>query len=111
MDKRLREELALLQVTINEDKSRIVDLAKGESFGFLGFDFRRVRSLQGKWRAHYAPQLKKRTGLLRQLKETFRRYQSQPVDRVIRLINAILHGGVTSCAIGDASRSFGYVRD
>ena len=111
VDKRLREELALLQVTINEDKSRIVDLAKGESFGFLGFDFRRVRSLQGKWRAYYAPQLKKRTGLLRQLKETFRRYQSQPVDRVIRLINPILRGWVTYFAIGDASRSFGYVRD
>jgi RNA-directed DNA polymerase len=111
VDKRLREELALLQVTINEDKSRIVDLAKGESFGFLGFDFRRVRSRQGKWRAHYAPQLKKRPGLLRQLKETCRRYQSQPVDRVIRLINPILRGWVTYFAIGDASRSFGYVRD
>jgi len=27
---------------INEEKSRIVDLSRGESFGFLGFDFRRV---------------------------------------------------------------------
>ena len=48
VDKRLREELAKLQVQINEEKSRTVDLARGESFGFLGFDFRRVRSLQGK---------------------------------------------------------------
>jgi RNA-directed DNA polymerase len=88
VEKRLREELAILQVTLNEEKSRIVDLAKGESFGFLGFDFRRVRSLQGKWRAYYPPQLKKRTALLRKLKETFRRYQSQPVDRVIQLIEA-----------------------
>ena len=45
--KRLREELAELQVEINEEKSRIVDLRRGESFGFLGFDFRRVRSLRG----------------------------------------------------------------
>ena len=45
------------------------------------------------------------------MKETFRRYQSQPVDRVIRLINPILRGWVTYFAIGDASRSFGYVRD
>ena len=45
VDKRLREELAKLHVQINEEKSRIVDLARGESFGFLGFEFRRVRSL------------------------------------------------------------------
>ena len=47
VDQRLREELEHLQVEVNEDKSRTVDLAKGESFGFLGFEFRRVRSLRG----------------------------------------------------------------
>jgi hypothetical protein len=31
----------------NEEKSRIVDLGRGESFGFLGFDFRRIRSGRG----------------------------------------------------------------
>src|ERR687891_439131 len=49
VEKRLREELAVLHVTINEAKSRIVNLATGESFGFLGFEFRRVRSRSGKW--------------------------------------------------------------
>jgi PAS domain S-box-containing protein len=58
VEKRLREELAELQVEINEEKSRIVDLRRGESFGFLGFDFRRVRSLRGVWRAHYTPSSK-----------------------------------------------------
>ena len=38
VNQRLREELAKLQVELNEEKSRSVDLAKGESFGFLGFD-------------------------------------------------------------------------
>jgi RNA-directed DNA polymerase len=109
--KRLREELALLHVPVNEAKSRAVDLAKGESFGFLGFDFRRVRTYSGKWRAHYAPQMKKRTALLRRLKDIFRRYQSQPIDRVIQLINPILRGWVTYFAIGDSSRCFGYVQD
>ena len=47
VNQRLREELAKLHVDINEDKSRFVDLAKGESFGFLGFEFRRIRSLRG----------------------------------------------------------------
>ena len=37
VDRRLREELAKLRVEINEDKSRMVDLSKGEKFSFLGF--------------------------------------------------------------------------
>jgi RNA-directed DNA polymerase len=44
VDKRLREEVAKLRVEINEDKSRIVNLAKGESFSFLGFEYRRILS-------------------------------------------------------------------
>src|SRR5499425_3088869 len=78
VNKRLREEFAKLQVEINEEKSRIVNLDRAESFGFLGFDFRRLRSRQRQvWRAHYTPKMKKRTALLRKLKEVFRRYQSQ----------------------------------
>jgi RNA-directed DNA polymerase len=42
VDKRLREELAKLQVEINEDKSRTIDLTKGGSFAFLGFEYRLV---------------------------------------------------------------------
>ena len=77
VERRLREELARLHVVLNESKSRVVDLAKGDAFGFLGFQFRRVRALSGKWRANYAPRLKNRTSLLRRLKELFRRHQSQ----------------------------------
>src|SRR6266446_5375348 len=111
VDKRLREELATLQVAINEEKSRMVDLAQGEQFSFLGFDVRRVRSRRGVWRAWYPPRLKKRTALLRKLKEIFRRYQSQPIERVIALINPILRGWVRYFAVGDASRCFGFVKD
>ncbi len=46
--RRLREEFAKLQVEVNEDKTRTVELSKGESFGFLGFDFHRVRSRAGR---------------------------------------------------------------
>jgi RNA-directed DNA polymerase len=111
VDKRLREELAKLSVEINEEKSRIVDLAKGECFGFLGFEFRRVRSLKGVWRPHYTPKLTKRTALVRKLKEIFRRFQSQPADRVVQLINPILRGWVNYFAVGHASRCFAYIRD
>lgn len=111
VNQRLREELAKLQVELNEEKSRFVDLAKGESFGFLGFDFRRVRSLQGQWRPYYPPKLKQRTALLRKLKDIFRRFVSQPVGRVVQLVNPILRGWVNYFAIGSASRCFGYVKD
>jgi RNA-directed DNA polymerase len=110
VDKRLREELAKLHVQINEEKSRTVDLTRGESFGFLGFDFRRVLSLQGKWRAQYTPKLKKRTALLRELREVFRRYQSQPVNGVVEIINPILRGWVNYFAIGHSSRCFNFVQ-
>ena len=42
VERRLREELARLHVVLNETKSRVVDLAKGDAFGFLGFEFRRA---------------------------------------------------------------------
>ena len=110
VERRLREELAKLRVEINEEKSRKVDLSKGGSFGFLGFEYRRIRSRKGKWRAHYVPKLKKRTALLRKLKGIFRRGVSQPVGRVIELINPILRGWVRYFAVGDSSRCFSYIK-
>jgi RNA-directed DNA polymerase len=110
VEKRLREELAKLRVEINEEKSRKVDLSKGESFGFLGFEYRRIRSRKGKWRAHYVPKPKKRTALLRKLKGLFRRCVSQPVGRLIELINPILRGWVRYFAVGDSSRCFSYIK-
>ena len=106
VEKRLREELAALQVEVNEDKSRIVDLRRGESFGFLGFDFRRIRSQRGVWRVQYTPKLKKRTALLRKLKAVFRRYRSQPVEWVIGEINPVLRGWVNYFAVGHSSECF-----
>jgi RNA-directed DNA polymerase len=110
VNRRLREELATLDLEVNEEKSRIVDLTKEESFGFLGFDFRRVRSLRGRWRPHMTPKLKKRTALLRRLKEVFRSHRSQPLHRVIQIINPILRGWVQYFRIGNSSDCFAYVR-
>ena len=108
--RRLREELAKLGLRLNEDKSRIVDLRQGEAFGFLGFDFRRVRSVRGVWRAQVTPKLTQRTALLGKLRDVFRRHQSQPVGRVIVEINPILRGWANYFRIGNASRCLAYVR-
>ena len=106
MNQRLQEESARLGVEINEEKSRCVDLRKGESFGFLGFDFRRIRARSGKWRVQFTPSLKKRTALLRKLKEVFRRHRSQPVGRVVRIINPILRGWVNYFAEDTRANAF-----
>jgi RNA-directed DNA polymerase len=110
VERRLREELAKLRVEINEDKSRMVDLAEGESFSFLGFEYRRIRSRNWVWRPYYAPKLKKRTALFAKLREVFRRNVSQPVGKVVEMINPILRGWVNYFQIGDASRCFSMVK-
>jgi RNA-directed DNA polymerase len=110
VDKRLWEELAKLRVPINEEKSRTIDLKKGESFGFLGFEYRRVLGRKGKWRTQFAPKLKKRTALFAKLREVFRRQVSQPVGAVIETINPILRGWVNYFRIGHSSRCFSRIR-
>jgi RNA-directed DNA polymerase len=111
VEKRLREEFAKLDVEVNEEKSRRADLKQGESFGFLGFEFWRVRSRAGRWMPLYRPQTKKRTALLRQLKVVFRRLRSQPIRWVIETINPILRGWVNYFAIGHAGQCFSFIRN
>jgi len=111
VQKRLREELAKIRVEVNEDKSRVVDLTKGESFGFLGFEFRRVRSLRGTWRPHYMPKMKKRTALLRKLKGIFRGLQGRHIRDVIGVVNPVVAGWVNYFRIGHSSYCFRYVHD
>ena len=110
VNRRLREELAKLRVVVNEDKSRMADLKQGDSFTFLGFEYRRILSLKQKWRPYYAPKLKKRTALFEKLREVFRQHVSWPVKKVIEKINPILRGWVNYFRIGHAGRCFAMVK-
>ena len=111
IQRRVREELAILGVEINEEKTRMVDLRKGEGFGFLGFDFRRRVNSRGKGWPHYQPKMTSRTKLLRKLKDIFKRHISQPISRVIYLINPILRGWVNYFKVGNSSKCFGFIKD
>jgi RNA-directed DNA polymerase len=111
VDKRLREELAKLRVEINEDKSRAIDLTKGGSFAFLGFEYRLVLGRNQKWRPQFVPKMKKRTALFAKLREVFRQHVSQPVGEVIEEINPILRGWMNYFRIGHSSRCFSKIRD
>ncbi len=75
--KRLLEELGKLDVQINRDKTQMVNLTRDETFSFVGFDFRRVKTRRGRWAVRVTPRMKARTALLRELKNVFRRHASQ----------------------------------
>lgn len=111
VERRVREELGKLRVEVNEEKSRLVDIRKGTSFTFLGFEFRRVLGRYKRWRPDYVPKLKKRTALIAKLREIFRWHVSQPVERVIELINPILRGWVNYFAIGNSGRCFSFIKN
>jgi RNA-directed DNA polymerase len=111
VDRRVREEFAKLDLKLTGAKSRVVDLTKGEAFGFLGFLIRRGRSPRGKWWAKVTPAVKQRTALLRKLKAEFRRVDSQSVGRVIAMTNPILRGWVNYFRIGNAARCFRCVKE
>ncbi|MBE3115465.1 MAG: group II intron reverse transcriptase/maturase [Actinobacteria bacterium] len=109
--KRLLQELEKLGVKLNIQKTKTVDLTRGQIFSFLGFNFRRVKTRQGRWGVSIVPKMKARTALLQNLKEVFRRHKSQPIDRVIYLINPILRGWVNYFRIGNSGKCFGYIKD
>jgi len=108
--RRLIAELTKLKVKVNSDKTKVVDLTKQDTFSFLGFVYRRVKTKKGKFSVAITPKIKARSALLRKLKEIFRRFVSQPVSRVIYLINPILRGWVNYFRIGHSSKCFGYVK-
>ena len=111
VDKRLREELAKIQVEVNEEKSRTVDLRKGETFDHLGFRWQRVIGRRsGKSRPLYTPLPKKRKELTEKITEICRKLRSQPVTKVVNRVNSILRGWVNYFRMGNSSRCFSYIR-
>jgi RNA-directed DNA polymerase len=50
---RLGERLEPLGVKLNVEKTKVVDILRGESFGFLGFDFRRKLNSRGEPVFHF----------------------------------------------------------
>ena len=108
--KRLQEELKKLDVEINTDKTKIVDLSQNETFSFLGFDFRQIKTQTSIKVAYFTPKKEARSKLLSSLKEVFCSYKSQPVERIITEINPIIQGWINYFRIGHSTRSFKYVK-
>jgi group II intron reverse transcriptase/maturase len=111
---RLQEQLAPLGVELNEEKTKVVNLLKGEAFGFLGFDLRRVRKSnksKGGYFIRMTPKQKARKAVKAKVRETIRRGGATPAKMLISQINAILTGWVNYFRVGHSSRAFSEVRD
>jgi len=109
---RLREHLAPLGVELNAEKTKVVDTLTGDSFGFLGFDLRRVPNRERN--RHFilmTPKKKARTAIKTKIRETIQRGGATPAKVLVKQLNASIRGWVQYFRVGNASRAFGEVRD
>ena len=109
---RLREQLAPLGVELNLEKTRMVNTLKGEAFGFLGFDLRRVRKRSGKeYFILMTPKKKARKAVKAKVRDIIAHGGSIPMPELVKQINATLAGWVNYFRVGNSSRAFSEVRD
>jgi len=109
---RLNEQLVPLRITLNKEKTQIVNLLKGESFGFLGFDIRRVMNRQGTdYFILMTPKLKARKAIKAKIREIIKNGGATPDKEIIAKINEVLAGWVNYFQVGNSNRAFSEVRD
>src|SRR4051794_4205296 len=109
---RLHEHLARLRVEVNTEKTKVVDLLRGEAFEFLGFELRREanRARDGQF-ILLTPRKKARLALKARVRETLRRGGATPLKELIAHLNTVLQGWVQYFRVGNASRAFSEIRD
>jgi group II intron reverse transcriptase/maturase len=109
---RLEEQLIPLGVTLNREKTQVVDTLKGDAFGFLGFDLRRVRKRSGKgYFIMMTPKKKARKAIKAKVREIIQTGGALPAKEIIARINAALAGWVNYFRVGHSSRAFSEVRE
>jgi group II intron reverse transcriptase/maturase len=110
--KRLAEQLEPLKVSLNTEKTRMVDVCDGESFGFLGFDFRRVPKLdKSGYFILMTPKKKARKAIKARIRQIINAGGNASVQDIIARINPVLAGWVNYFRVGNSSRAFAEVRD
>ena len=85
---------------------------KGDSFAFLGFDFRRVknRSKTGYF-ILMTPKQKARQAIEARIRDVVQHRGAKPAKDIVNEVNAILAGWVNYFRVGNSSRAFGEIRD
>lgn len=111
VQKRLKEELDKLQVQMNREKTKVVNLKEGGCFSFLGFDFRLTRNREGKTYVSKTPRKKKRQEIGKKIKVALKANWNKPLKEVIQTVNAIIRGWVNYFRIGNSNSTFSKVRN
>jgi group II intron reverse transcriptase/maturase len=106
--KRVLEDLGL---TLNEEKTRIVD-ARQESFDFLGFSIGMKRGKRtGKMYPHTEPSKKALKHIRSEIKQlTTERYSAIPTEEVIRRVNEVARGWVGYFRFGNCTNAMSNLR-
>jgi group II intron reverse transcriptase/maturase len=109
---RLQEQFALIGVELNPEKTKLVNTLKGEAFGFLGFDLRRVRKQSGDgYFILMTPKKKARKAVKAKIRDIISRGGATSATELVKQINATLAGWVNYFRVGNASRAFSEIRD
>jgi len=110
IQRRLREELDKLQVQINQEKTKVVNLKQGGYFSFLGFDIRLNQNGERKTYVSKTPRMKKRKEIGRKVKATLKANWDKPLNEVIQSVNQVIRGWVNYFRVGNSNRTFDKVR-
>jgi RNA-directed DNA polymerase len=109
---RLQEQFALIGVELNPEKTKLVNTLKGEAFGFLGFDLRRVRKQGGDgYFILMTPKKNARKVVKAKIRDIIACGGATPATELVKRINTTLAGWVNYFRVGNASRAFSEVRD
>jgi RNA-directed DNA polymerase len=108
--KRLEAELRKVEVELNEEKTRVVDLGKAGSFGFLGFDLREAKNRMGKRFIMRTPMKKKRVEVLRRVGEILRFYRHRKLKEILERVRLVIVGWVNYFRVGNCAQVFNHVR-
>ena len=111
---RLEEALTPLGVSLNREKTKVVNTLTGEAFGYLGFDLRRVRNKREGKTGYFilmTPKKKARKAIKAEIREVIQRGGAMTAKQIIEKINAKVAGWVTYFRVGNSSRAFSEVRD
>jgi len=110
VQRRFKEELDKLQVQMNQEKTKVVNLKEGGCFSFLGFDIRLNRNREGKIYVSRTPRAKKRKEIGRRVKAVLKAHHDKPLKEVIQAVNAVVRGWVNYFRIGNSRNTFDKVR-
>lgn len=108
---RLKEELDKLQVEMNRDKTKVVDLKQDGCFSFLGFDIRLNRNRKGNIYVSKMPRKQKSIEIGRRVKTVLKTNCAMPLNEVIQSVNTVVRGWVNYFRIGNSSSTFNKTKD